>query len=86
MSSYPGLFHYLHFVAWYRISIKKKNVRDPLVGVRQFEAHLTYQQVERQAWQKATDKLGHQVIDNITLEKMPPDHPEVLEAIAKAKK
>lgn len=69
---------------WYRISVKKKNVRDPLVGIRHYDEDLTYFQIQRRTWQKATDALGHRAIDSIVLEKLPPDHPEVL-AILKGK-
>jgi hypothetical protein len=69
---------------WYRIVIKKKDIRKPLTGIRHFQ-ETNYQKIKKEVWAKASETIGEGAIDDIILEKLPPDHPEVVKIILSGK-
>ena len=42
--------------------------------------------VQKDAWKKASDKIGRMLIDNVTVEPLTGDHPDVVDYILKQKR
>jgi hypothetical protein len=69
-------------MAWYRIIIKRKNIKKPLVGLRYFE-ETVFQKIEKEIRDKTLQTIKQEELDDIQITKIPPDHPEVLALIGK---
>ena len=67
-------------MGWYRITIKQKNIRKGLSGIRYFDEP-NYQKIEKIVREQAFKTLGESTIDDILITKLPPDHPDVLDHI-----
>lgn len=69
-------------MGWYKITIKQKNIRKALTGIREF-SETNYQKIEKEVREQASKKLGKDTIDEISIIKIPPDDPRVLALKAK---